>query len=112
MVSEMLASRRESVGSASCLAVGLFIMMILGSVCLGSGNYGSCGGTRNGSIALVVVGAVGTGFGAIILVVVSCAACGALCCAACFLCCKDHAGTKTPNHAETGEVPVAVFAKW
>lgn len=60
------------------IGIGALVIMILGSVCLNSGNYDVCGGTRNGAIAMTVIGATLTGLD--VLVLVTCACCCAVCC--------------------------------
>lgn len=63
----------------SCLSmligVGALVIMIVGSVCLDSGDYGVCGGTRNGAVAMTAVGAVFVGLNFVVLALVCCCCC-------------------------------------
>lgn len=85
--SDNMAYNSESYSQHPCVAclsmlIGLdtLVIMILGSVCLNSGNYDMCGGTRNGAIAMTVIGATLTGLAVLVLVLITCACCCAVCC--------------------------------
>lgn len=83
-----MANDSETPKSNSCveclamlIGIGAFIIMVMGAVCLNSGDYDVCGGSRNGAVIMTAIGAAFTGLCALAFIVFFLIACGCICCA-------------------------------